>query len=183
MPTKRPLNSPKPYDKRVPIIMINYEKLVQTLTNNGVQFVLIGGFAAVVHGASQLTEDLDVCIPFTVGNCRALLKGLGELHPKHRVPNRNLLDETPESLAKFKNLYLVTDLGPIDFLGTVAKLGPYEKVLEHTIEIELFGQKVKILDIESLIISKKEMARPKDKEAIFQLKAIQEKLKNKFSAT
>lgn len=155
--------------------MTNYERLVELLLANEVDFVLIGGFAAILHGSSMMTEDLDVCIPFNIKNCENLLKALKNIHPMPR-PKRFPLDMTAQQLSKLKNLYLDTDLGPIDFLGSVAELGTFEYLKNHIIEIDLYAHKVKILKIESLIASKKALGRPKDKQVIFQLMAIKDKL-------
>lgn len=156
--------------------MQDFEKLIKLLLHNDVEFILIGGFAATVHGVSLLTQDIDICVPFNKNNTARLLKAIKDYHPIHRE-NKKPLNETPESLARFKNLYLLTDLGIIDLLGEVSNLGKYDDILSHTIEVDLFGYKCKVLDIDTLILSKKEMNRPKDKETIIQLKAIKEKLK------
>lgn len=155
--------------------MQNFEKLIKLLLENNVEFVLIGGFAATVHGVSLLTQDLDICVPFSLENNKRILDVFKNYHPIHRS-NKTLFNETPESLAKFKNLYLSTDLGSIDLLGFVSGLGGYSETLSHTIEIEIFEHKCRALDIDALILSKKSMGRPKDKETIIQLKAIKEKI-------
>lgn len=111
-------------------------------------------------------------------NYEKLLKALKDIHPMPR-PKRFPLNKTARSLSKCKNLYLDTDLGPIDFLGTVAKLGSFKDLKSHLMNIDLFGRKIKILKIESLIASKKALSRPKDKQVILQLMAIQEKLDKK----
>lgn len=155
--------------------MQDFEKLIKLLLGNNVEFILIGGFAATVHGVSLLTQDIDVCITFDEHNAERLLKSFRNCHPVHR-DNKKPLNETPKSLAKYKNLYLLTDFGSIDFLGFVSNLGTYSEILPHTLEIDLFEHKCKVLDIDALILSKKQMNRPKDKETIIQLKAIKEKL-------
>lgn len=38
---------------------LNY--LIKTLLDNDVEFVLIGGFASVIHGSNHVTQDLDIC--------------------------------------------------------------------------------------------------------------------------
>lgn len=158
--------------------MADYKKLLETLIDNGVDFVLIGGFAAVVHGSTTLTQDIDICIRFTPKNCSNLLKALDGSNPLYRQ-NKEPLTTDPDELSKFKNLYLLTDNGPLDILGEVSKLGKYDEVVRHSIEIDLFGKKCRVLNIDGLIRSKDGMARPKDKEVIFQLKAIKERLEER----
>ncbi len=43
--------------------MTDYKALVRALIDGGVEFVLVGGMAATVHGASRLTLDVDVVYP------------------------------------------------------------------------------------------------------------------------
>ena len=48
--------------------MQDIQRLLKLLTENDVEFVIIGGFAAIVHGSSMVTEDLDLCISFSENN-------------------------------------------------------------------------------------------------------------------
>ena len=156
--------------------MQNFEKIIKLLVDSKVDFVLIGGFAAVVHGVSLLTQDLDMCISFDKENLTRLLDALKSCNAVHRQ-NKKPLKESLERLSQFKNLYLVTDVGSVDLLGDVKGLGSFADLLNHTINIELFGRRCRVLDINSLIKAKKESGRPKDKETIVQLRVILEKLK------
>ena len=157
--------------------MADYTKLLESLLDHKVEFVLIGGFASVVHGSTTLTQDIDICIPFTPNNCSLLLEALKDLNPVYRQ-NGEPMTTNAEELSNFKNLYLKTDVGPLDILSEVSELGKYKEVLKWSIDIDLFGKSCRVLDIDGLIRSKEKMGRPKDKEAILQLKAIKEKLKN-----
>lgn len=155
--------------------MQNAEQLLKLLIDNDVEFVLIGGYAAVVHGCSTLTQDIDACIPFSKDNLQKLIAALKGINPIHRE-NKQALTDSPNELLRFKNLYLITDHGPLDLLDKVAGVGPFADVKDHSIELDLFGSTCRVLDIEGLIKAKEQMTRPKDKETVSQLKAIQEKL-------
>ena len=50
----------------------NLKALLETLLLNNVDFVLIGGFAGVVHGSTLVTQDLDICAAITKENIEAL---------------------------------------------------------------------------------------------------------------
>lgn len=156
--------------------MQSHEKLIKALIDNDVEFILIGGYAAVVHGSSMLTQDIDVCTNFSVNNAKKIINTLKKFNPIHR-DKKIPFSESAEALSKFKNLYLITDLGPIDMLTEVLGLGSFTEILPHTIEIELFDHKCKVLDLDSIIKAKEAMTRPKDKETVLQLMAIREKLK------
>ena len=162
--------------RQVRNIMQGYEKLLNRLIDNEVEFVLIGGFAAIVHGCTTMTQDVDICCSFDEPNMKKLLAALDGFNPLHRE-KKSPLGKDAEVLARFKNLYLLTDLGALDILSMVEGLGQYEDVLKHSVALDLFEKSCNVLDIDGLIASKKGMGRPKDDEAIFQLKAIKDQSK------
>lgn len=157
-------------------------KLVERLTKGSVKFVLIGGFAGVVHGCTYVTQDIDICCDFSADNLLVLQKALKGLHPVHRMtPQRLKLKLTTESCARFKNLYLDTDIGQVDCIGFVQGLGNYEDI-EPMSEIRDIGGglRIRVLTVDSLIEARKAMNRPRDREAVLQLEAIKKmRKKNK----
>ncbi|MBU4485220.1 hypothetical protein KKA47_07370 [bacterium] len=155
--------------------MKNFEEIISRLSDNDVKFILIGGYAAIIHGSTLVTNDLDIVIPFEKENLKKLLIALEGSNPTHQE-NKKPLIKTADELSHFKNLYLNTDIGPIDMLGKIPELGDYKELLSRSIEIDLFGRKCRILDIETLIKAKYNMGRTKDKITVIELRAIQEKL-------
>jgi len=156
--------------------MANLESLLLRLTQHHVEFVVVGGFAAVAHGVSLLTQDIDVCCRFTADNLLRLQQAISDLHPVHRMtPKRLPMRLTREKCADLKNLYLDTDWGQLDCLGAVLGIGDYDEVAKGSIEIILGGGKCRVLDINALIKAKEAMGRPRDKETVIQLRAIQER--------
>jgi len=149
-------------------------KLIERMKKGGVKFVLVGGFAGVVHGCTYVTQDIDICCNFSAANLLALQKALKELHPVHRMtPQRPKLKLTVESCTRFKNLYLDTDIGQVDCLASIQGLGDYQDV-EKLSEIRDLGGglRIRVLTIDSLIKARKAMNRPRDREAVLQLETI-----------
>ena len=156
--------------------MQNYETLIKNLSRHEVEFIIVGGFAAVIHGVTLVTKDLDLCIPFSQKNCQSLLKALKELKPFHRMDfNKKTLEDSAENLCKYNNLYLGTNAGTLDLLGTIKGLGNYQELQPYTVETKLYGYSCKVADIEALIKSKKEMSSFKDQQTVIQLEAIKQK--------
>ena len=157
--------------------MLDLEKILKILIKNKVEFIIVGGYASIIHGASYVTKDLDLCVNFSEENAAKILKSINPYHTRHRMhPKNPPLEETPHSLSKYNNLYLLTDLGNLDMLGEITGLGKFEHLANHTIDVELFGKMCKVLDIDGLIISKRAMGRPKDNQVIIQLEAIKKAL-------
>lgn len=64
--------------------MTELNQLLQRLCDAEIDFVIVGGFAAVLHGSALLTRDLDVCAVLTDNNVAKLRNALRELKPTHR---------------------------------------------------------------------------------------------------
>ncbi len=153
--------------------MQNLSELTRRLIEAQVEFVLIGGFAAVAHGVTLVTRDLDICCRFNETNLKRIHKALAGLHSAHRSRPDLPLALTPEQCASPKNLYLKTDLGIVDCLGEVLGVGDFESVFEHSIEVELPCGNCRILGLEALIRAKEAMNRDHDRMTVRQLKEIQ----------
>jgi hypothetical protein len=149
--------------------MQNLSELTRRLIAGQVEFVLVGGFAAVAHGVTLVTRDVDICCRFTETNLVLIQKALADLHPVHRSRPDLPLVLTPEQCANLKNLYLKTDLGIIDCLGEVLGIGNYDEVARHSIELALPAGKCRVLDIDALIRAKEAMNRDHDRITIKQL--------------
>jgi len=155
--------------------MSDHLNLLRRLTDAGIQFVIVGGYAGVVHGCSYVTQDIDICCLFSPANLLALQQALADLHPVHRMtPGRKPLSLTAERAARFTNLYLDTDLGRLDCLSAVAGLGDYGKVKQASEPIEVEGMRLHVLTLDALIRSKQSLNRPRDQQALRQLQALKQ---------
>jgi hypothetical protein len=151
-------------------------RLIERLCDANVDFVVVGGFAGVLHGSTLVTRDLDVCVVLNPENVERLRETFRDLHPIHRFTSPKLsFLESPEPGASLKNLYLETEIGPIDFLGSIKGIGDFERVRAASIEITLFGRSCRVISIEDLIEAKQAIGREKDLIAVKELRAIVEK--------
>ena len=156
--------------------MSQLNKLVERLIVSRVEFVLVGGFAAVAHGVSLVTQDVDVCCRFTPQNLRAIEAAVTDLHPVHRMtPQKLPFVLTDDLCASLKNIYLNTDLGPLDCLSSVLGVGDFDEVKGRSIELPLPIGICPVLDIDGLIAAKAATNRTHDRMTILQLKAIKER--------
>jgi hypothetical protein len=99
------------------------ERILRLLNEAGVEYVLIGGFAVVIHGYERLTADLDVCYARSRDNVRRLVDVLRALHAWPRdwpegVPF--VLDD--QSILNGDSFTLETDAGDLDLIGTPGRL-------------------------------------------------------------
>jgi hypothetical protein len=72
------------------------------------------------------------------------------------------------------NFTLETRLGALDLLGEIAGPGGYDALIEHTVEVEVFGVRCRCIDLHTLLLAKRAAGRPKDLEVIAELEALAE---------
>ena len=140
--------------------------------------MIVGGMAGVLHGSNLVTRDLDVCAPLTRENLARILAALSGLAPQFRMTSGKLpLSNNPEDYVGYKNLCLLTDWGQLDILSEISGIGDYGEVARHTTTVDLEGTKCRVLDLDSLIVAKKALNLPKDRQAIIELEAIRERIR------
>lgn len=148
---------------------------LRLLNEHGVEFILIGGWAAALHGSERSTSDVDVVYSRTPENIRRLAAALKNHQPYLRGAPPGLPFHWDEhTIQAGLNFTLTTDLGYLDFLGEVVGGGRYEQLLKNTIEVEAFGLKCRCVTLERLIQLKRAAGRPKDIETISELQALLE---------
>jgi len=151
-------------------------RLLQRLFEAKVDFVIVGGFGAMLHGSSLVTRDLDVCAVLTAENLEKLRATFRDLHPTHRLTSQRIsFLENPEPGTALNNLYLQTDLGPLDLMSSITGVGDFTRVAAGSVEIELFGRRVRVIGLDDLILAKQALGREKDLLAVKELQAIREK--------
>ena len=157
--------------------MATLSQLVQRLCDAEVDFVVVGGFAALLHGSTLVTRDLDICALLSRSDVSKLRSSLHDLNPRHRLTSQKLsFLDTPDPDVDVKNLYLETELGTVDILSSIMGVGDFERVRAAAIEIELFGRPCRVISLEDLIKAKEALGRDKDLLAAKELRAIREKL-------
>lgn len=155
--------------------MTDFPTLFATLTENGVEFIVVGGVAATAHGSSRLTQDLEIVYSRSPENLRRLVAALEPHRPTLRgAPPGLPFDWSEATLRRGLNFTLSTAIGDIDLLGEITGGGSYEALVGHTVELEFFGHSCRCLDLPALIRVKRAAGRPRDLEAVAELEAIWE---------
>jgi predicted nucleotidyltransferase len=148
-------------------------QLLKQLIDADVEFVIVGGFGGVLHGSSLVTRDLDVCAVLSSANVEKLRLAFRQHHPVHRhTPQRLSFLDNPDAGTDLKNLYLQTDLGPLDLMSSITGVGDFNRVRAGSVEVELFGSKVRVIGVEDLIAAKEALGREKDLLAVKELRVI-----------
>ncbi len=155
--------------------MTDFAGLLRALCLAEVQFILVGGVAAVAHGSARLTQDVDVVYARSERNLERLVRALAPYGPYLRgAPPGLPFRWSVETLRNGLNFTLVTSLGAIDLLGEIAGGGVYERLIDHSILLSLFGTQCRCVNLQRLIQLKRAAGRPRDLEAIAELEVIHE---------
>jgi predicted nucleotidyltransferase len=158
--------------------MTDFKALLRALSEGGVEFILVGGVAATVHGSTRLTVDVDAVYRRTAENIERLVLALTPYHPYLRGAPRGLPFRWDAATVKRGlNFTLTTDIGDVDLLGEITGGGGYDQLVAATVGIRVFGIECRCLTLDKLIEVKRAAGRPKDFEAIAELEAIREQRK------
>ena len=145
-------------------------QLWKALHNHNVRYIMVGGFAAIFHGTSRITQDADIWIEDTLQNRQAFRKAL-----EHAEVGDFEMLETMEFVPGFTTIYL-NEYIELD-LFTSLKFFTDKAFNECYLAAEtamIEDVPVKFLSLQHLIDEKKAVSRPKDQLDIEEL----EKIKN-----
>ena len=156
------------------------EKLFNALARHGVEYVLIGGLAANLHGSPLVTNDADITPKRTRANLDRLAAALRELGARIRTtaePDGQPFACDAEFLERMKMLNLQTSAGEFDIsFEPGAFEGGYEALVSHAVELEVFGVLVKVASLHDIIRSKEATNRLKDQAALPHLYALEDEI-------
>lgn len=138
-------------------------RLLEVLVRHDVEFVIVGGVAALLEGAPITTFDLDIVHRRTPENIDRLLQVLEAVHARYRDPAGRLILPDASKLGVNRFNLLVTDLGLLDIIGDLGEGLAYEGLVGRTHPYELAGIRVLALDLETLIQVKERADRDKDR--------------------
>jgi hypothetical protein len=157
--------------------MTDYMALLKVLAGAAVDFILVGGVAATVHGSGRLTQDLDIVYSRRPDNIARLASALEPYGPYLRgAPPGLPFRWSAETLGNGLNFTLTTSIGDIDLLGEIAGGGNYETLLKDTVTLRLYGIECRCVSLPRLIFLKRAAGRPRDLDVIAELEAILEEI-------
>ncbi|MEX2421867.1 MAG: hypothetical protein WD670_08645 [Actinomycetota bacterium] len=142
------------------------EKLLAVLHEHGVRFVLIGGFAAVIHGSPYVTTDVDVVPERTEDNLGRLSSALDAMHARvwtAAEPEGLPFGHDARSLLDVKVWNLVTDHGRLDLTFVPSGTTGYDDLARDAVQLSILGVEVDVASLADVIRSKEAAGREKDR--------------------
>jgi hypothetical protein len=147
--------------------------LLEALAEHAVDFVVIGGIAAIAHGSARVTQDLDISYATNPENLKALGRALMSL----KAGLRGMDEDVPfvpdeHTLRRTSLLTLDTSAGPLDLLAEPPGAPPYDELRKQARRITLGSRPVLIASIDDLVAMKLKAGRPIDLADVEELDAI-----------
>ena len=140
------------------------QRVLEVLERHGVRHVVIGGFAATIHGSPYVTSDVDIVPATDPDNLQRLSDALTELDAQIRAPDGPLpFDHDAESLGRIQILNLTTAAGDLDLTFVPAGTAGYGDVARDAEVLEILGVQVMVASLADVIRSKEAADREKDR--------------------
>ena len=140
----------------------SFREILRLLNKHEVEYIVVGGVAAVIQGAPVTTFDLDALVRLSEGNADRLMLALGELDARYRE-HETEINPTKEDILAGGHLLLLTRAGPLDVLGFIGDGNRYEDLVSHSEKVPMTIGTFRVLDLDELIRQKKSSDRPKDR--------------------
>src|SRR6266545_4923433 len=145
-------------------------EILKVLSRHEVEYIRVGGLAAIVHGAPVVTFDLDIVFLKIPENLPRLLAALLEIDARYLDPAGRYIVPDAEKLASFRMHQLITSLGPLDVMEKIGAGMSYADLIPDTQVSEVAGVNVRVLSLEKIILSKEQADRDKDRATLHVLR-------------
>lgn len=140
--------------------------LLQAIAAAGVEMIVVGGVAAVLHGAPITTQDLDVVYRRTPENLDRLEALLRDLDAVAWDPAGRRLRPSRSHLEAGGILLLSTRLGPFDPMASLGDGRGFDDLLAHSEIVSAGDLQLRVLDLATLIEAKTRAGRAKDRSVL-----------------
>ncbi|MDH2910052.1 MAG: hypothetical protein PXZ07_08090 [Candidatus Eremiobacteraeota bacterium] len=158
------------------MIAMRPRELLAALVAEHVDFVLVGGLAAAIHGTTRITRDIDIAYATQAENLDRLCNALNRFEPRRMLlgkPEGKSFSLTVALLKKERVVQLATTIGEVDLLDRIRGFASYG-YLRANAEVQDIGVLVPVLSVGGLLRAKRAMKRPKDLQDILELEALEE---------
>lgn len=159
----------------------NFFEILNQLHDYNVQFVIVGGVAAALHGGSRVTFDLDIVPSLAPASWAAVVDLLWSLGASPRIPEsvERIRDVTQVRTWREEKGMLALNFrspdGGTDVDLLVSESDRFDEIRERAVKITIDGRVFFVASIPDLIAMKQRAGRPQDLLDIEQLEEIQQR--------
>jgi predicted nucleotidyltransferase len=145
------------------IFKSDFSDFIAALNISGTEYMVVGGYAVILHGYYRTTQDLDIWVNKTSDNYQKLTKAFAVFGmPVFDMDHKNFMGESFDVFSigrKPLQIDIITKLKGLDF----------SEAIEHAVKKEIEGLKVNYLGLPDLLTAKKASGRYKDLDDIEKL--------------
>ncbi len=142
----------------------DFRDFIQAMNNHNVEYILVGGYAVILHGYRRVTGDMDIWVKRTKDNYVKLARAFAEFHlPLFDMTEQNFLNaETTDVFSYGRppvSIDIITELKGVQF----------DDAFSHA---QIFNENelmIRFLHLDNLIQAKKAAGRHKDLDDIEKL--------------
>lgn len=136
---------------------VDFSRILSELVGAQVEFLVVGGFAVVLHGVVHSPPDLDLVYRRTQPNVRRLMRVFQKL-------DGVFLGDENDLMGSSGTFQVPTSYGNLDVLAALPAGGlSYEDLVPHSADICASGHRLKVLGLPLLISIKERLDRPEDR--------------------
>jgi len=128
--------------------------LCKALNAEGVRYVLIGGFAVILHGFVRATKDIDLLVDASAENVQRLKRAMASL------PDNAIALIADDEIEKYQVVRIADEI-VVDLLKTACGVD-YARAAEGGIEIMTVNGVPIAVGCKELLIETKQTVRPSD---------------------
>ena len=151
------------------------QEILRVLDHHHVRYVLVGGLAAVLHGAAHVTTDVDVVPEDAQANLERLSEALRELGARIRStgePDGIPFDHSAASLARVRVWNLQTSMGDLDITFQPSGTRGYDDLRRDVVRMEIRGVEVPVASLADVVRSKEAAGRARDRATLPALREL-----------
>jgi len=149
--------------------VLDPERLLRALAEQGVRFVLIGALAARLQGFPRLTADADITPARDPDNLERLARALRALDARvytEQIPEGLAFDCSPQMLGRADIWNLITAAGRLDIAFKPSGTEGYDDLARHAEHFTIYGGELLAARLEDILRSKEAANRPKDRQDV-----------------
>lgn len=131
--------------------------LCEAFNRHGVRYVVVGGFAVIMHGRARMTEDIDFFIDDSPDNINKLKSALKTIYDDPSIE-----EISPEVVKEYAVIrYGTPDDFNLDFIGKIGDMFSFAEVKAGAEVFEIDSIKIPVCGLE-MLIRMKETVRDRD---------------------
>ena len=150
------------------ILIPEHRAFIKTLNDAGVDYILVGGYAVIIHGYARGTGDMDVWVRPDNENKSAVLFALEAAG----MDDESLAHVQAFNFEEPTFFHFDEEPARVDILTRISRVS-YPEAKEQAKWIEADGLKFPVLHLHHLVLSKMTTGRPQDAADIAELQRIE----------